>query len=627
VDGCFLEASQAVYGGELQSTSLGIDPTTAYTVCVDCIGGTIKPLDVGGGPPVARQWGYRTESGGAVVDMPGETGETYVLKGASFPEPRVYYVVVRTTPACGSVTVSGELMVRVLADVPGDEVQHLAVTSRGTSAAGGRNVVRWVNATLGNDVRLRWNKAPAPNSPCVPPASADAASQGVEDLLAPLTTVSTFAHVDDGTPPGLDPDTAYCYSVFVRAAGDWSMGRTVQGRPFDSDAGPVKWAYSTGATAVAPPVVGYDGILVMSNDRTVHSVTRGGASGGDWPASWVPYAMDGVAHSRSPVVPFDSASAVFPDRSVLFVADDTGFVHAVQAADGAPAWTPPHSAGKPVVGAPGGLFTQWGGIADLVIVATRETPGPNELRGLAAGTGALVGSPFTAGGTIGAISGSPAIDYTTQRVYFTSRSAGGPTVWCVEVDGSTPFVPCAGWAPPAVGDVDGSPVLRNGRLYFGTVSGVVHSLDATTGGDDRTFTTGDGPVKGFLFPDRRNDDLMFATDTKVWSISDTGASTMEENWQWTDLVNGLNPSIVLYRPATSLVYVGSRNGRLYELDFTAAAVGTAPTHAMIVLGDGLAQVGAPSLDVGVDFPDVNAGKKLLVVGSESGTVYGVEVPF
>jgi hypothetical protein len=164
-------------------------------------------------------------------------------------------------------------------------------------------------------------------------------------------------------------------------------------------------------------------------------------------------------------------------------------------------------------------------------------------------------------------------------------------------------------------------------VYFGTEDGIVYSLDAATGLGVRSFATGDGPVNGFVFPDRRNQSLIFATDTTVWSVSDTGATAMPVDWQWTDTVNGLSPSVVLYWPQTNYVYVGSRNGRLYELDFTLADPGTPPTHNLLVLGDGRAQVGAPSLDIGVAPPDVTPGKKLLVVGSVSGTLNGVEVPF
>jgi hypothetical protein len=66
----------------------------------------------------------------------------------------------------------------------------------------------------------------------------------------------------------------------MRVGSAWSPGRTVKARPFNADAGPLKWSYSTGATAVVPPVVGKYGILVMSNDHTVHALTRGSASGG-----------------------------------------------------------------------------------------------------------------------------------------------------------------------------------------------------------------------------------------------------------------------------------------------------------------------------------------------------------
>ncbi len=128
--------------------------------------------------------------------------------------------------------------------------------------------------------------------------------------------------------------------------------------------------------------------------------------------------------------------------------------------------------------------------------------------------------------------------------------------------------------------------------------------------------TADGPVKGFLFPDRRNDDLIFATDTKVWSVSDS-ATSLALKWQWTDA--GLNPSLILFWPQTNLVYVGSAGGKLYELDFTLANTSTPPTFKLQVLGGGLGQVGAPSLDIGVT-------PKLLLVGSEPGVLYAVQVP-
>ena len=61
-----------------------------------------------------------------------------------------------------------------------------------------------------------------------------------------------------------------------------------------------------------------------------------------------------------------------------------------------------------------------------------------------------------------------------------------------------------------------------------------------------------------------------------------------------------------------MLYVGSSNGRLYQLNAATGAVQT-----WVVLGDGTATIGSPSRD-GVN--------NMAYVGSESGAVYGVELP-
>ena len=184
-----------------------------------------------------------------------------------------------------------------------------------------------------------------------------------------------------------------------------------------------------------------------------------------------------------------------------------------------------------MTGAPGGIFTAFGGALDALLVGTRNGSGNNELHALKLADGTPLASyaPGASPGPIGPINGTPTIDYATRRVYFASLAGGGDTLFCLELNASPVFT--YRWSRN-LGPISGSPVLRGGRLYVGTDAGLVYSLDAMTGGGDRTIVTADGPVKGFLFPDRRNDDLMFATDTKVWSISDT-APAMTVNWTWT----------------------------------------------------------------------------------------------
>jgi len=610
-DECVDTASRSIYFGNLASVTLDIQGVSS--VCVDCIGGTAKAVELGGGTIVSRQWGYRTTSGGPITTIAGETSDSYALKGASFPGPGSYYVVVTSQPTCGPPTTSSEWPVTVIADVPSGEVQHLAASSRGTSASG-QNQLLWVNTTgAAQEVRIRWDQAPVGTSSCVSPASIDAGFDGEAVITSPASGAKDgFLHAS------VLVDTAYCYSVFVKVAGAYSPGRTVKARAFDASTRPghsVKWAYATGGTAVAPPTVGGPGILAMSNDHTVHSLTRGSA-GGVWPGPWMPTDLVGVAHSRSPVVPF--TIPLNGAGTVLFAADDAtpGFVHAIDAGTGVRPW-PAQSQGLAMTGAPGGMFTQYGGIADVLLVGTRDGGASNQLRALKLADGTLAASYAGAGspGPIGPINGTPALDYATRLLYFASfKRAGGDTLFCVRIDAGPVFTYV--WSRD-LGNITGSPVLRNGRLYIGTDGGTVYSLDSATGGDDHTIVTADGPVKGFLFPDRRNTSVIFATDTKVWSLSD-GATALAINWTWT--LGGLNPSLILYWPGTNLVYVGSKNGALYELDFTAATPTTAPTVKLQTLGDGTGQVGAPSIDIGVT-------PKLLLVGSEPGVVYGVEVPF
>jgi hypothetical protein len=622
LDGCSATAtpSKDFFVGELQPP-VTLQIVGGNSVCVDCIGGSAKALTTGGGP-LAYQWGYRTVSTtGAITPIPGETGETYVLKGASFPGPGTYYVVVTTTPTCGPISTSNEWTVIVDNASLTGEVLHLAASSRGNSTTG-ENRLLWVNTAAPLEIRIRWNKAPNGTNNCLPPDGLSSppnnppATDEVSILSPPADAKDDFLH------SGLVLDTAYCYSVFVSTGAGWSPGRTVKARPFDSTAGPVKWAYATGGTAVAPPTVGGFGIIAMSNDQTIHSLTRGSA-GGEWPGLWTPRSLVGVAHSRSPVVPF--VPPLLGAGSVLFAADDspTGFVHAVNTETGDPVWLA-QSQGNPITGAPGGMFVQYGAIRDALLVGTRVNLAPNEFRALDTASGALLATYTGAGspGLIGPISGTPAIAYP-NLVYFASRKLGaGDTLFCLEVRTTAPILQWV-WSRD-LGDILGSPVLRGGRVYVGTEGGRIYSLDALTGTGDRWFdpTPVDGPVKGFLFPDRRNDDLIFATNTKVWSISDD-AQPMTKNWEWT--VGGagaLNPSVILYWPQTNFVYVGSRNGELYELDFTTASTSTPPMSKPLILGGGVGagQIGAPSLDIGVT-------PELLIVGSEPGVLYGLEVPF
>jgi hypothetical protein len=96
-------------------SSVTISPFGSSTSCVAPLN-QLSATEVGGGP-VTRQWGYRTVSGGTITTIPFQTGSTCDIQSSDFPSPGTYYVVVTSTPTCGSPLVSNEVTVTVSSPV------------------------------------------------------------------------------------------------------------------------------------------------------------------------------------------------------------------------------------------------------------------------------------------------------------------------------------------------------------------------------------------------------------------------------------------------------------------------------------------------------------------------------
>ena len=205
-------------------------------------------------------------------------------------------------------------------------------------------------------------------------------------------------------------------------------------------------------------------------------------------------------------------------------------------------------------GGAGGIFTAFGGAYDYILVGTSAATAFNRLYALDPFTGTVIDSfPQAADGyqgQVGAILGMPTVDYNLRQVYFASV-AKGPTIWCVAL-GSAPDALRPSWSPITSADIQGSVVLLGGRVYAGTVGnmgsgiGQVFSVNAVNG--TRYSANLDGAVLGFLFPDRRNNDLYAAThgltQDRVEAITDTGL--LAPKW---GIEPGLTaPSTVLHHP-------------------------------------------------------------------------------
>jgi len=472
-----------------------------------------------------------------------------------------------------------------------NSVQFLTAT-----ATDGQNVIEWLNPSAGGygSTMVRWSDSGYPADPTAGTLAVDQ-SDGL----------GNSGSANHGS---LTNNTTYFYSVFVdNGAGDLSARKTVSARPFDTS-GSVTWAYSTGASALAPPGIG--SVYGVANDRALHSMDTLGT--GTWPAGWSPLAMNGPAQSRPPIVPVTIGSAT----KVAFLGSHDGRVYAVDADSGQQLWMSP-DLGAMVQAAPAGVFSVFQGDLDLLVVGTRAAAAGNTLRGLNVANGSIAWTFSNSvaqdgdDSEIGIISGTASLDYATSRAYFTSRRRSGgsaDTVWCVSFTGGGATLV---WAR-ALGDIDASPILHDGRLYVGTNSGEVHALDPATGTDlwDDPYDTGNGAVKGYVWPRFGTNEILFSTTDTLWSITDNG-SDADLDWSVSSIPN---PSVPLVSNVGggSYAWVGSSDGRLYQLEISAV-----PVITSVLLGDGTATVGSPAMD---------AAAEIAYVGTEDGRLYSVTLP-
>ena len=342
-----------------------------------------------------------------------------------------------------------------------------------------------------------------------------------------------------------------------------------------------------------------------------------GLGGGEWPLPWMPVPVDSPIQSRSPVIPITVNGA----NPVLFLGTQAGTLYAVDATSGGPPTPfprPPTAIGTGGQAAPAGIFTAFLGNFDYLLVGTRQPD--NQFVAFDPMTLTEV-DRFDNGGLgneIGVIDSMASVTYDSDRVYFTSHAhptGSDHTMWCLNLPGSVLPTFSLQWSQP-LGDIFSSPVLRGNHVYVGTLvdGGRVYGLHRDDGNPDSSFLHGDGQVKGFVWPDRDSNDLYFATDNFVWGVTDTGAVSMTDKFSGgINLGGGVVPtSAVLFVPGSHYLYVGGSDGKLYEIDVLG------PTIKSVTLGDGLAAVGSPSLDIEYD---------LIHVGTEAGIFYAVKVPF
>lgn len=407
----------------------------------------------------------------------------------------------------------------------------------------------------------------------------------------------------------------YRYAAFVYdGVSKYSPPRGVTVRP--SLPFPVRWAYSTGASATTPPgILGGAGgtSFVVSNDRVFHGLSNG-AVGGEWPAAWTPRVFDAPSQSRTLVLQLPIGGVI---RKVTLLGAQNGYVHCVDAVTGAVIWTS-SQLGDVVQGSPSAISTVYGAPFSLVFAGARTTGGVGRVYALDPDDGSVrwsfentVGQGGD-GAAIGAINDGIIFDYADagggkRRAWFGSRrnATGSPdTLWAIAFDANTATKL---WSRD-IGPVDGFPYPAGATLYVGTNESKVWAVDAISGVPVwmAPFNASDGPVKVTVWPDVANGRLYFSTTNHVWSIGTDGTA----RWQ-----KQLNAPTTPNRSSATLL-LGAGDGRLYQLGNLLVTDQAALTVKSVLLQSGT-YVGSATVD---------KTNGLAYVGTSEGIVYAVTNP-
>jgi outer membrane protein assembly factor BamB len=440
--------------------------------------------------------------------------------------------------------------------------------------------------------------------PCVPPATPAAGT--------PLVKIHSFPGAKQTIlHTGRTNGETYCYSAFpMPHAGSVRFGPplSASGRAFDPTLVQSKWAYGTGATALGTPgVLRGQNYLAVSNDSALHGM-EAGLGGGTWPTLYTPLKLRGVAQDRPSIITFSSLT-INGASSVAFVGAQDGRVYATQAQTGRLLWVSPVLA-PAIQASPSVVTTDFGGVANLVLVGTRDGGADNRIFALNLMTGAIVWTfdNLAGDGGFGVVNSQIQVLYPNRLVFTSHTRTSLGTAWCLQFNGAGAALV---WERTDIGNVDNAPNVRNGVLYFGDLSGRVHALNAVDGSNRwaSPYTTGDGNARGLVWRDNLTTRVYFSTNALVHAISDNGQGNLATPL-WTS--NVPTPSAPL--ATGTRVYVGGGLSSVYSID---AATGGGLTTT--VLGD-------PTVPVIVGAPTFDSWFGVIVVGTEAGIIYAVN-PF
>lgn len=464
------------------------------------------------------------------------------------------------------------------------------------------------------------------------------------DVVVFVDNTSATTFTDNGLCGGLTNDHTYSYKVFAVdiahnystecstvtsgsgacSANGSSIVPEVVAIPSATASAQAVWVFNTLATASSAPGINPGTSAVIGSNTLLFDINP------QTGAQIVPPVSLGGAISNRPTL-IDTADDSI-GQNVAYVPGQDNFVYAVNTDTGVLDWLV-NPASAPFVASAGLQAKLFSGVTytlgqDLVVAGTHNgaTTSGNKFVALNANTGATVWSVTGNAGGVPAldiVNAAPAIDYSHNAIWFTSRSNGGtaqPSLWKLDPNAGTLLFSAR------LGPIDYSPTLAPASdiLFVSVNGGSLLAIDPSSGATLASVNPGDGGLKSsaavatFGLPYT----VVFSTSTKVWAYQFAcvptpnvclpgGTGTFTLVWGGTVITTPSAP--LTYFPLTK-AYVGGGDGKIHELDLATGV-------------DGKQRVLNSSVGVTVGDVSIDTTLSYVIASATDGRVYAFRFPF
>ncbi|HYO52335.1 PQQ-binding-like beta-propeller repeat protein [Archangium sp.] len=494
-----------------------------------------------------------------------------------------------------------------------------------------RNTLVWTNPSEHDGVLVLRAVGTAPNTAPEPGrryAPGETLGNATVVYSDELSVASTFEDT------GLTNGTAYVYRIHNHDAlyryspGNAPQSLGLKSTPTSRGPGQPLWCYSVGFSTLQQPITELGVGIFSSNTsgRVTANLTNTASPALDGNERWRPVQLQGAVQSRFPTVPLSG----LPGQYIL-TGDQAGYTQAIRTDTGELSWRSTTALGTiqsfPVVQLYNTTATNAAYKAafpgrDLAFFATRLSTGTgNKVVALDAATGTTVWT--YAPGDLGMVSGGMLIDYTYNRLYVGARSNGGSLASLRVLNSLTGTE----LARLSLGDIDFGIVRYGSSVNLALVTnsdGMVYGVDMVAmkvswsasvasrpSASVPAFSQFARPVNGGFVVS-----VLGATDAEGrverWSVTTSTTTGTTVKKLWSTSIPSPSGTFSFTSGVVQRLYVGGKDEKLHELDFTTGADGR-----QVSLPGALA-IGTPTVDNTVS---------RLHVGTQDGRICAFPVPF